>query len=94
MSRFLIVLQLKELDEEWGKLPPTPPAPTRFTRSQQQKMAERGAAAPAATGGDDETTTDGGSVVFVLSLTIEVMHILILSHAYLQYMSLYHVVYH
>lgn len=89
ISRFLNVLQLKELDEEWGKLPPTPPAPTRFTRSQQQKMAERGAAASAATGGDDETTTDGGSVVFVL--IIEVMHILIVT---LTYMPLYHVVYH
>jgi len=91
ISRFLNVLQLKELDEEWGKLPPTPPAPTRFTRSQQQKMAEHGAAASgaSATGGDDETTTDGGSVVFVL--IIEVMHILILT---LTYMPLYHVVYH
>ena len=46
-------------------------------------MAERGPVAPAATGGDDETTTDGGSVVFVLSLTIEVMHILILTLTYM-----------
>ncbi|XP_078348745.1 cytoskeleton-associated protein 5-like isoform X2 [Oculina patagonica] len=53
-------VQLKELDEEWGKLPPAPPAPIRFTRSQQQKMAEQGAAAPAAATGGDESATDGG----------------------------------
>ena len=56
------------MEEEWGKLPPAPPAPTRFTRSQQQKMAEHVAVAPAATGGDDESSTDGGSVVFVLTI--------------------------
>ncbi|KAJ7391009.1 hypothetical protein OS493_021029 [Desmophyllum pertusum] len=55
-------VQLKELEEEWGKLPPGPPAPTRFTRTQQQKMAENAAVAPEASA-EDEEATDGGGVV-------------------------------
>ena len=51
---------MKELEEEWAKLPPAPPAPSRFTRSQQAKMAEGAATAPAVGGGGDESATDGG----------------------------------
>ncbi|XP_028404850.1 cytoskeleton-associated protein 5-like isoform X2 [Dendronephthya gigantea] len=31
---------MKELEEEWAKLDPAPPKPTRFTRSQQEKQAQ------------------------------------------------------
>ncbi len=31
----IIVYQMKELEDEFSKLPPTPPVPTRFLRSQQ-----------------------------------------------------------
>ena len=51
---------MKELEEEWAKLPPAPPAPSRFTRSQQAKMAEGAATAPATGGGGDESATDRG----------------------------------
>lgn len=40
---------MKELEEEWGKLPGTPPAPTRFLRSHQQQQAQ--AVPVAASGG-------------------------------------------
>ncbi|XP_022781710.1 cytoskeleton-associated protein 5-like [Stylophora pistillata] len=55
-------VQMKELEEEWGKLPPTPPAPTRFTRSQQQKMTEQAPVAAVATDGD-ASATDGAVAV-------------------------------
>jgi len=50
---------LKELEEEWGKLPPAPPAPTRFTRSQQAKMTEGAAVAPAASAGGESAMDEG-----------------------------------
>ena len=36
-SNICVFVQLKELEEEWGKLPGTPAAPTRLLRSQQQQ---------------------------------------------------------
>lgn len=35
-----MILQLKELEEEWVKLPTTPPKQTRFLRSQQDLKAK------------------------------------------------------
>ncbi|XP_015769974.1 PREDICTED: cytoskeleton-associated protein 5-like [Acropora digitifera] len=55
-------VQLKELEEAWRELPVAPPAPTRFTRSQQAKMAEAGPVTPAAVDGD-ETTVHAGVAV-------------------------------
>ena len=37
-----------------------PPTPTRFTRSQQAKMAEAGPVISASTAVGDETSVDGG----------------------------------
>lgn len=48
----LACMQLKELEEEWGKVAGTPSAPTRFLRSQQQQQAQ--AVPVAASGGEDE----------------------------------------
>ena len=42
---------MKELEEEWSKLGPAPPKPTRFTRSQQEKKAQAST--------DDEPTSEG-----------------------------------
>lgn len=55
-------VQLKELEEAWGELPVAPPTPTRFTRSQQAKMAEAGPVISASTAVGDETSVDGGVV--------------------------------
>lgn len=54
---------MKELEEAWRELPEAPPAPTRFTRSQQAKMAEAGPVTPAAVDGD-ETTVHRGIIAF------------------------------
>nr|XP_058951305.1 cytoskeleton-associated protein 5-like isoform X2 [Pocillopora verrucosa] len=62
VERLSLHTTLKELEEEWGKLPPTPPAPTRFTRSQQQKIAEQAPVAQVAPDGD-VSATDGGVAV-------------------------------
>ena len=51
--------KLKELEEEWEKVDSAPPIPTRFTRSQQKKMAE--APPPAADTGGSE---DGPGILF------------------------------
>lgn len=39
-SRSTLILQLKELEEEWLRLPQTPPKQTRFLRSQQDLKAK------------------------------------------------------
>ena len=59
----LVLLQLKELEEAWRELPVAPPAPTRFTRSQQTKMAEAGPVTPAAVDGDETTVHAGISAI-------------------------------
>ena len=54
---------LKELEEEWGKLPVgAPPLPTRFLRSQHEYKAKVEAAAAAQTGASSDKA-DGGAVV-------------------------------
>ncbi len=52
---------MKELEEEWGKLPGTPSVPTRFLRSDQQQEA---AAVGVASGrGGDEDGEAGADIV-------------------------------
>ena len=44
---------MKELEDEWAKLEPSPPVPTRFTKTEQEKMASAPPpVAVAATDGD------------------------------------------
>ena len=56
------MLQLKELEEEWGKISGPPPPPTRRLRSQQAAAAAPVAVA-AAFGGGGGGDTGGGGVV-------------------------------
>ena len=46
---------MKELEDEWAKLEPGPPQPTRFTRSEQAKIAA--APPPAAVHAEDGGAT-------------------------------------
>ncbi|EDO43210.1 predicted protein [Nematostella vectensis] len=57
-------VQLKELDEEWGKLPPAPPAPTRLTRTQQKKLEEQQAQGIS----DAPYADDGGAVAETIDI--------------------------
>ncbi|XP_064399412.1 cytoskeleton-associated protein 5-like isoform X3 [Halichondria panicea] len=58
LEKHLKPVQLKELEEEWGKLPGVPPIPPRRLRSEQDTPIE----APAPSGGGDEDgVEDGGS---------------------------------
>ena len=50
--------QLKELEDEWAKLDPTPPQPNRFTRTEQ---AKRAAAPPPAAVAESTDGSSGGS---------------------------------
>lgn len=58
-----VTLQLKELEDEWAKLDSTPPTPTRFTRSQQAKMA---AAPPPDTSGGDSGEGNGSGGTYLI----------------------------
>ena len=54
-------MQLKELEEEWAKLPGTPPAPTRYLRSQQaQSQAVASAGGGGGGGGGSGDGEEGG----------------------------------
>ena len=61
---------MKELEEEWGKLPATPSAPTRFLRSQQQ-VAQAAPTAPTSGGGGDEGGAVGGAVAAAVPAAID-----------------------
>lgn len=50
-------MKLKELEDEWEQVDATPPVPTRYTRSQQKKIAE--APPPANDGGGAENDAPG-----------------------------------
>ena len=52
-------IKLKELEEEWEKVDATPPVPTRYTRSQQKKMAEN----PPPPVDSGESSTDGPGMI-------------------------------
>ena len=51
---------MKELEEEWSKLPGSPPAPARLLRSAQQAAAS---AVPEVSGGVDEDESEEGGAV-------------------------------
>ena len=52
---------MKELEEEWAKLDPTPPKPTRLTRSQQEKQAQ--APQPDEVAGDSACGSTEGRII-------------------------------
>ena len=54
---------MKELEEEWSKLDPVPPKPTRLTRSQQEKKAQMPAAEESMTEGD--VVEEGNQTILV-----------------------------
>ena len=59
-SIFLRTVQMKELEEEFEKLPPGPPVPTRLLRSQQA------VAQTTPSGGGAETGGQEGSMYFII----------------------------
>ena len=64
---------MKELEEEWGKLDPSPPKPTRLTRTQQEKQAQ----APQvdeAVGGCDGGIAEEGRQEFVYRMKVNRRH--------------------
>ena len=63
----LAYIQLKELEEEWGKVAGTPSVPTRFLRSQQQQQAQ---AVPAAASGGGDGGGDEGVAVAAASVEV------------------------
>ncbi|CAB3992122.1 cytoskeleton-associated 5-like, partial [Paramuricea clavata] len=58
-------VQMKELEEEWGKLDPSPPKPTRLTRTQQEKQAQAPQVDEAAGGSDAGIAEEESQVVDV-----------------------------
>lgn len=75
MYLFCLCLQLKELEDEWAKLDATPPTPTRYTRSQQAKMA---AAPPPDTSGGDAETDEGSGGIYAFTFHFLFIHLVIL----------------
>ena len=57
----VFLVQMKELEEEWAKLDPTPPKPTRLTRSQQEKQAQ--APQPDEVAGDSACGSTEGRII-------------------------------
>ncbi len=61
------MLQLKELEEEWSKLPGVPPIPPRRLRSDQATLAE----APAAAEGEKGDSDDEGGAVAIAPVALD-----------------------
>ena len=59
--------QLKELEEEWSKLPPGTPAPSRLTRSQQKKLEEQQAQGIVPSAAEDGAAVDGRFIIAAVS---------------------------
>lgn len=65
---FYSLLQLKELEEEWGKLPGVPPIPPRRIRSDQATLAE---APTTAEGEDEENGDEGGGAAAIAPVALD-----------------------
>ncbi|KAM3869850.1 cytoskeleton-associated protein 5 isoform 3-T3 [Diretmus argenteus] len=69
-------VQLKELEEEWVKLPPSPPKQTRFLRSQQDlkaKFEQQQAQGGDQSDGDDEVETAAVVDAYELLEAVEIL---------------------
>ena len=69
--RVCVRAQLKELEEEWGKLSGTPSVPTRFLRSQQQQQAAAVPVAASSSGGVAAEGAGGGVAAAVVPEVVD-----------------------